>query len=107
MSGAERASPAGPFSVNLVDFIQNDLEEAFKELVSDPDSGVTYIDEEESYYIQFFNPVGDAEELSFRTLSELFHNIVGIRFVQMNNRIVKRKPYYTYQLNSAKAPIQE
>ena len=83
---------AGPFSVNLVDFIQNDLEEAFKELVSDPDSGVTYIDEEESYYIQFFNPVGDAEELSFRTLSELFHNIVGIRFVQMNNRIVKRKP---------------
>lgn len=83
---------AGPFSVNLVDFIQNDLEEAFEELVNVPDSGVVYVNEEKSFYIQFFNPVGDAEELSFGTLSELFHNIVGIRFVQMDNRIVKRKP---------------
>lgn len=82
---------AGPFSVNLVDFIQNDLEEEIKDMVDAPGSGVTYVAEEESYYIQFFNPVGDAEDLSFRTLSELFHNIVGIRFVKMENRIIPRK----------------
>ena len=81
---------AGPFCVDIVDFIQNDLEDSFQELIHEEGSGISYVDEEESYAVQFFNPIGDMEELYFRTLSELFHSIVGIRYVKLENRIVPR-----------------
>lgn len=81
---------AGPFCVDIVDFIQNDLEDSFRELIHEEGSGISYVDEEGSYAVQFFNSIGDMGELYFRTLSELFHNITGIRFVKLENCIVPR-----------------
>lgn len=78
---------AGPFPNNLVGFIQNNLEDAIKDMASTPDSGIDYVAEDDNYYVQFFNCIGECEEFSFCTLSELFNNIVGIRFVKMDSRI--------------------
>lgn len=79
-------------------FRKNDLDDSFQEMVYKKDSGISYVEEEESYAVQFFNPVGDMEELYFRTLSELFHSVTSVRFVKLENRIMPKKMIQNYNV---------
>lgn len=76
---------AGPFSLSLVDYIQ-ELEDTFEELPGR--DGIRY--EDGIYYITFFDEMGNAGDLEFCSLTELFRNIVSIRFVRMENKIIGR-----------------